>query len=79
MHAIYRGCVPRHNSMDEQKQYQLRELAQQHLSHAENTDEYNLAVGTLELLAYVDQLRCELELATETCCEAMSLVYEHAV
>lgn len=65
--------------MDEQKQCLLRELAQQHLSLAENSDEYDLAIGTLELLDYVDQLQCELELATETCCEAMSLVYEHAV
>jgi hypothetical protein len=65
--------------MDEQKQQQLRELAQLQLVNTSETAHYTLAQGTLELLSYVDELVAELEMATESCCEAMYLVYENSL
>jgi hypothetical protein len=61
--------------MEKDKQQRIRELAEQ-MQHATNPDQQNLAQGTLELLEYVDELVLALHSATETCCEAMSLVYE---
>jgi hypothetical protein len=65
--------------MDEQKQQQLRELAQLQLGNPSESSYSTLAQGTLELLNYVDELVAELEMATESCCEAMYLVYENSL
>lgn len=61
--------------MEKNKQQRIRELAEQ-MQHTTNPDQQNLARGTLELLEYVDELVLALHNTTETCCEAMLLVYE---
>lgn len=66
-------------TMDEYRQQQIRTLAQQQMNGSSNSDEQALAMGTLELLDYVDVLVNELEITTEKCCEAMYVVYENAL
>jgi hypothetical protein len=63
--------------MDEQKQQQLRELAEYMVS-ASDPNQHTLAAGTLELLHYVDELVHALEDTTESCFEVMSVLYDHA-
>ncbi len=63
--------------MDELKQQQLRELAE-HMVSAADPNQHDLAAGTLELLQYVDELMNALEETTETCFEAMSVLYDQA-
>jgi len=64
--------------MEQQRQMILRMLAEQQ-AKAENPEQQALALGTLELLEYVDQLVMELQHTTESCCEAMFLVYENVL
>jgi hypothetical protein len=65
----------RNDHMDMEKQQQLRYLAEQ-MAHATDPDQQTLATGTLELLDYVDELFNALEFTTETCFDAMQMVYE---
>jgi hypothetical protein len=71
--------VAREISMDELKQQQLRQLAQQQMRMSTDPHQHALAQGTLDLLKYVDELVVELEVATEKCCEAMCVVYDYTV
>jgi len=66
-------------NMDELKQQQLRHLAEQQMRCADDPNQQALALGTLELLEYIGQLVNELQIATETCCEAMCVVYENVM
>jgi hypothetical protein len=61
--------------MDEIRQRQLRELAEQ-MKHSNDKEQHTLAQGTLELLDYVDELVTALQDTTATCCDAMGMVYE---
>lgn len=61
--------------MDTLRQQQIRELAEQ-MKHATDPETHMLAVGTLELLEFVDELAAALQITTERCCEAMQSMYE---
>lgn len=69
------GSIPAHKPMNELRQHQLRELAEQ-MSNSVNSDQLALAQGTLELLHYVGELVNALETTTETCFQAMNIVYD---
>lgn len=65
--------------MEELRQQLLRDLAERQAQQAQDPSQQELAQGTLELLDYVGQLVNELQIATESCCEAMSIVYENVL
>ncbi len=62
--------------MGEQRQQELRELAEQ-LQSTADPQMHDLAEGTLELLTYVNELMSALQMTTETCCEAMCAAYDN--
>lgn len=61
--------------MNEVKRQRLRELAAQ-MTSTRDPNQCMLAQGTIELLNYTDELLMTLDVATETCYEAVYIAYE---
>ncbi len=62
--------------MNYEKQQALRSLAESLLEQQQTVDAATLAQGTLELLAYTEDLVDALSVTTEACCNAVSRAYD---